>query len=179
MSKATITTPNWVPDAVFYQIFPDRFAYSKRSPDKPAHKLNLQDWNSPPTRHGFKGGDLWGVLEKLDYLQDLGVNALYFCPVFQSAANHRYHTHDYRQVDPLLGGNEALVHSSPAAGEIEDPRSIEGQELPDGRHAQLVKGLLGPGSQAEGLNGSFAFSHRVVCEEEPRCHALTNLTPLG
>lgn len=103
MDNSTITTPDWVPDAVFYQIFPDRFARSGRVVCD-----NLEPWDSPPTRHGFKGGDLWGVLEKLDYLQALGVNALYFCPVFQSAANHRYHTYDYYQVDPLLGGNEAL-----------------------------------------------------------------------
>ncbi len=49
-----------------------------------------------------------GVVEKLDYLQDLGINAIYFNPIFQSASNHRYHTHDYYQVDPLLGGNEAF-----------------------------------------------------------------------
>lgn len=99
-----IVTPDWVKDAVFYQIFPDRFARSQ-SVAKPA---NLEPWESPPTPQGFKGGDLIGVLERLDYLQDLGVNAIYFNPVFQSASNHRYHTHDYYQVDPILGGNGAL-----------------------------------------------------------------------
>ena len=100
----TITTPDWVKDAVFYQIFPDRFARSEAVP-KPCR---LQPWDAPPTRHGFKGGDLIGVVEHLDYLQDLGVTAIYFNPIFQSAANHRYHTFDYTQVDPLLGGNSAL-----------------------------------------------------------------------
>ena len=99
-----ITTPDWVRDAVFYQIFPDRFAKSERV-KKPSE---LEPWTSPPTIHGYKGGDLLGVVERLDYLQDLGVTALYFNPVFQSASNHRYHTHDYYQVDPMLGGNEAL-----------------------------------------------------------------------
>ncbi len=97
--------PSWVQDAVFYQIFPDRFAKSERVPKK---GLNLESWDSPPSTYGFKGGDLRGVTEHLDYLQDLGVNALYFTPVFTSASNHRYHTYDYYQVDPLLGGNEAL-----------------------------------------------------------------------
>lgn len=97
-------TPDWVKDAVFYQIFPDRFAKSDRVP-KPN---NLEPWESPPTLYGFKGGDLRGVLEHLDYLQDLGVNAIYFNPIFQSTANHRYHTHDYYRVDPILGGNEAF-----------------------------------------------------------------------
>ena len=100
----TVDTPAWVQDAVFYQIFPDRFARSGRS----AAGLHLEPWDSPPTTHGFKGGDLWGVLDRLDYLQDLGVTALYLNPIFQSAANHRYHTYDYFQVDPILGGNEAL-----------------------------------------------------------------------
>lgn len=96
--------PAWVRDAVFYQIFPDRFARSERV-RKPG---NLEPWDGPPTRHGYKGGDLWGVVERLDTLTDLGVTALYLNPVFQSASNHRYHTHDYHQVDPMLGGNEAL-----------------------------------------------------------------------
>ena len=97
-------TPDWVYDAVFYQIFPDRFGRSER-----VHKPgNLEAWDSPPTVHGYKGGDLLAVAERLDYLEDLGVNALYLTPVFQSASNHRYHTHDYYRVDPMLGGDAAL-----------------------------------------------------------------------
>jgi cyclomaltodextrinase len=106
---------DWVRDAVFYQIFPDRFARSERLP-KPS---NLEPWDSPPTVLGFKGGDLLGVVERLDYLQELGVTAIYFNPIFQSAANHRYHTHDYYRVDPILGGNEpfrALLDAAHARG---------------------------------------------------------------
>jgi neopullulanase len=99
-----IETPAWVRDAIFYQIFPDRFALSERVV-KPGP---LEPWDAPPTVHGFKGGDLYGVLEHLDHIQGLGVNALYFNPIFQSASNHRYHTYDYLAVDPLLGGNRAL-----------------------------------------------------------------------
>ncbi len=100
----SVDTPAWVRDAVFYQIFPDRFAASDRVP-KPG---SLEPWDSDPTTHGFKGGDLLGIAERLPYLADLGVTALYLTPVFQSASNHRYHTYDYFQVDPLLGGNQAL-----------------------------------------------------------------------
>jgi len=107
------TTPDWVKDAIFYQIFPDRFARSDQL-RKPA---NLQPWNGPPTYHGFKGGDLLGVLEKLDYLSELGINAIYFNPIFASAANHRYHAHDYYQVDPILGGNVAFARLLDAAHE--------------------------------------------------------------
>jgi cyclomaltodextrinase / maltogenic alpha-amylase / neopullulanase len=100
----SISTPDWVKDAVFYQIFPDRFACS----DRVAKPSNLEPWDAPPTKRGFKGGDLLGITEQLDYVQDLGVNALYLNPVFQSTANHRYHTFDYDHVDPILGGNGAL-----------------------------------------------------------------------
>ena len=100
----TIDTPSWVRDAIFYQIFPDRFARSGRV----NVGVGLESWESPPTAHGFKGGDLFGVIERLDYLQELGITAIYFCPIFSSAANHRYHTFDYLNVDPLLGGNQAF-----------------------------------------------------------------------
>lgn len=96
--------PSWVRDAVFYQVFPDRFASSARVP-KPGP---MEDWDAPPTLHGFKGGDLRGVAERLEYLTDLGVSAIYLNPIFASASNHRYHTYDYLQVDPLLGGEAAF-----------------------------------------------------------------------
>ena len=97
-------TPAWVHDAVFYQIFPDRFATS----DRVAKPNGVEAWDTPPTPHGYKGGDLLGVTERLDHLVDLGITAIYLNPIFQSASNHRYHTHDYFQVDPLLGGNDAF-----------------------------------------------------------------------
>jgi len=97
-------TPAWVRDAVFYQVFPDRFAASERV----AKPGPLEAWDAPPTNDGFKGGDLLGIVEHLDHIAGLGVNALYLTPVFQSASNHRYHTYDYLAVDPLLGGDAAL-----------------------------------------------------------------------
>jgi cyclomaltodextrinase len=102
----SVQTPDWVKDAVFYQIFPDRFARSQTlQAAKPRH---LEAWDDPPTSLGYKGGDLLGVAEHLDHIQDLGATAIYFCPIFQATANHRYHTHDYYVVDPLLGGNAAF-----------------------------------------------------------------------
>ena len=100
----TVDTPAWVRDAIFYQIFPDRFAASERV-RKPGP---LEPWDTPPTVDGFKGGDLRGILQHLDDLTDLGVNAIYLTPIFTSASNHRYHTYDYLAVDPLLGGDAAL-----------------------------------------------------------------------
>ncbi|WP_299404567.1 glycoside hydrolase family 13 protein [Acaryochloris sp. IP29b_bin.148] len=102
-----IYTPDWVKHAVFYQIFPDRFA-GRSHPSIPSH-VQWEPWQAPPTLQGYKGGNLWGIIDRLDYLVDLGITALYLTPIFQSACNHRYHTHDYYQVDPILGGNEALT----------------------------------------------------------------------
>ena len=110
MTTAFSDTPSWVPDAVFYQIFPDRFARS----DRVTKSRNLEAWDATPTYHGFMGGDLGGVIEHLDHIVDLGANAILFNPIFQSAANHRYHTHDYFKIDPLLG-DEALFDEMLAA----------------------------------------------------------------
>lgn len=111
MSTPGAPFPDWVQDAIFYQIFPDRFARSERV-HKPA---NLEEWDATPTVHGYKGGDLLGVADKLNYLTELGINALYLNPVFASGSNHRYHTHDYFRVDPLLGGDAALAELLTAA----------------------------------------------------------------
>ena len=112
-----IQTPDWVKHAVFYQIFPDRFARSKQPHKRLLHDARWEAWEAMPTLQGYKGGDLWGIIEQLDYIQGLGINAIYFTPIFQSASNHRYHTHDYYQVDPLLGGNEAFRELLDAAHE--------------------------------------------------------------
>ena len=101
-----IQTPDWVKNAVFYQIFPDRFARSPRI--KHPRGIRFKPWGSPPEEQGYQGGDLLGVVDKLDYLQELGITALYLNPVFSSASNHGYHTYDYYEVDPLLGGDAAL-----------------------------------------------------------------------
>jgi glycosidase len=114
-----INTPDWVKHAVFYQIFPDRFAVAELTPPLSLVPRRLEAWQAAPTLQGYKGGNLWGIIQKLDYLQELGITAIYFTPIFQSASNHRYHTHDYYQVDPLLGGNEAffrLLHAAHARG---------------------------------------------------------------
>lgn len=93
------TTPAWVRDAVFYQIFPERFCNGDPTNDPP----RVKPWGTKPALRNFMGGDLAGILHKLDYLQDLGVNALYLTPIFKSASNHKYDTIDYFQVDEHFG----------------------------------------------------------------------------
>lgn len=94
-----MTVPAWIYDSVFYQIFPDRFANGDTSNDPP----NTLAWDAAPNLQGFHGGDLNGILKHLDYLLDLGVNALYLNPIFLSSSTHRYNTVDYFQIDPKLG----------------------------------------------------------------------------
>ena len=111
-------TPSWFGAGMTYQIFPDRF-----------HRLSLPDpqglvgnrwaherWDETPAwqpdpdgevrNRDFFGGSLAGITEKLDDLKALGVTTLYFCPIFESASNHRYNTADYRKIDPMLGTEE-------------------------------------------------------------------------
>ena len=111
-------TPDWFGRGVSYQIFPDRFCRS-RIPD-PAGMVGdrtvHENWADTPDYlpdetgevrcRDFFGGDLPGIISKLDYLQDLGVTTLYLTPIFESASNHRYNTADYRAIDPMLGTEE-------------------------------------------------------------------------
>lgn len=94
-----MTVPEWVQDAIFYQIFPDRFANGDPSNDPP----NVQPWGAPPTTWGFQGGDLRGIIQHFDYLLDLGINAIYLNPIFKATSNHRYNTTCYYKIDPKLG----------------------------------------------------------------------------
>ncbi|AIQ34762.1 cyclomaltodextrinase [Paenibacillus sp. FSL R5-0345] len=93
------TPPAWVKDAVFYQIFPERFANGDPSLDP----KDAQPWGAEPTPTNFFGGDLQGVIDHLDHLNELGINAIYFTPLFTATTNHKYDTEDYMQVDPHFG----------------------------------------------------------------------------
>lgn len=98
-TRGDLAGPDWVRSAVFYQVFPDRFRNGDASND-PADSV---PWDAAPTLDNFFGGDLTGLMEKLGYLGELGVNALYLTPIFQADTNHRYDTADYFAVDPALG----------------------------------------------------------------------------
>ena len=102
-----VKTPDWVKTTVWYQIFPERFANGDPSNDlagtKPWHPTDH------PGREDFYGGDLQGVLDHLDDLQALGINGLYFCPIFTATSNHKYDTIDYLNVDPAFGDKALLA----------------------------------------------------------------------
>jgi len=96
-----LSPPEWVKDAVFYQIFVDRFCNGDRRTDPPG----TPRWGGRPRHFNFFGGDLAGVRQKLPYLQDLGITAIYFNPLFAAGSNHKYDTGDYTRIDPSFGTN--------------------------------------------------------------------------
>lgn len=100
----SFTTPAWVKNAVFYQIFPERFCNGDASNDPP----NVKPWGTAPDLHNFMGGDLQGIIDRLGYLEELGINALYLCPIFAATSNHKYNTFDYFKIDPHFGTVETF-----------------------------------------------------------------------
>lgn len=117
---------DWVGDTVFYQIFPDRFYNG-------CPRLNVRDgeytyqghmatevkqWNTPAARYeegfglDFYNGDIAGIIKKLDYLEELGINGIYLNPIFVSPSVHKYDSLDYYHIDPHLGGDKALARLS-------------------------------------------------------------------
>lgn len=92
----------WLQEAIVYQIFPDRFYNG----DKANDPKNTLKWGEAVTVKSMFGGDLKGIIEKLDYIKDLGVNLLYLTPIFKSTSNHKYNTADYYQIDPSFGTME-------------------------------------------------------------------------
>ena len=105
--------PAWINSAVFYQIFPDRFARSGKVNITPDWAYP-REWNLLPRGRGkytgqeLYGGDLYGVQEHLDHVTELGANGIYFTPIFPSRSNHRYDATSFDHVDPILGGDEAF-----------------------------------------------------------------------
>lgn len=114
-SVQTFATPEWAQGAVIYQIFPDRFYNGDLSNDPKTglihgNPIEFRSWDqlpaNPPRGADFFGGDLQGVLDKLDYLQELGVQAIYFNPIHEALSNHKYDASDYLKVDDQFGSNE-------------------------------------------------------------------------
>jgi len=130
---ADFEVPAWAKDIVYYYVFPERFRNGDKANDprpgggRPQDRYQDRDverhatWNEKPFKPGtgdgsdklfnndFFGGDLQGLIDKLDYIKSLGANALYLTPVFRAPSNHKYDAADYRQIDPAFGTNEDFV----------------------------------------------------------------------
>jgi glycosidase len=112
--------PAWVEDAIFYQIFPERFANGDSTNDPPG----TETWGGVPKPRNYFGGDLQGIINHLDYISSLGVNTLYLNPIFASNSNHKYFASDYLKIDPHFG-DEATF-----------------KRLVDGCHAHKIRIIL-------------------------------------
>lgn len=133
------TVPEWAKGRVFYQIYCDRFCNGNKNNDVEdneyyytgGHSVRVRDWNALPAPmdvNRFYGGDLQGVEQKLDYLADLGVEAIYFNPLFVSPSNHKYDTQDYDYIDPHL----AII-------EEDDERTMQSWERHNGYAPKYIK----------------------------------------
>jgi len=91
--------PAWLKDAVIYQIFPERF--NNGNPN--ISPKNISKWGNKPNHDSFFGGDLKGIIDKLDYIENLGANAIYLTPIFKSNTNHKYNIADYYKIDSNFG----------------------------------------------------------------------------
>ena len=153
--------PSWAKGSVQYQIFTDRFRNGDPSNDvvnneyyyTVGHAKHAESWDAMPTDTDFRvfyGGDLKGIIDKLDYLQDLGIETLYLNPIFVSPSNHKYDTQDYEHVDPHFGvitDDEdapmapAEKHNGHAAQYIRRVTSAENLEKSDDLFASLCEKL--------------------------------------
>ena len=163
-------TPEWAKGAVMYQIFVDRFYNGDTTNDVEdneyiyigAPSRKIKDWNQVPEAldiRNFYGGDLQGVLDKLDYLQDLGIEVIYFNPLFVSPSNHKYDIQDYDYIDPHYGkivadGGEPLpegaqdnIHATKYQKRVGDIRNLEASnelfaKLVDEMHKRGMRVIL-------------------------------------
>lgn len=119
--------PTWMYGGVIYQIFPDRFYRHEKNKSVPEYKVLHDNWNELPVflpnekgeivNNDFFGGDLQGIIDKLDYIKELGASVIYLNPIFKAFSNHRYDTGDYMQIDPLLGDMNDLKELIEKAGQ--------------------------------------------------------------
>ncbi|WP_071393868.1 glycoside hydrolase family 13 protein [Bacillus tuaregi] len=104
-SNEVFRAPAWVRDTIWYQIFPERFANG----DSRLNPLDTKPWGSEdPTAENFFGGDFIGIIQKLDYLKELGINGIYLTPIFKAYSNHKYDTIDYFEIDPQFGDKQTF-----------------------------------------------------------------------
>ena len=134
--SADYRVPIWAKDVVYYYIFPERFRNGTQANDPQAgitryhdhtvevhpqwrgipYKPNTNDGSDAYYNNDFFGGDLSGIIQKLDYIKELGANTIYMTPIFHAASNHKYDTADYKNIDPHFGNNEDFKKLCAEAG---------------------------------------------------------------
>ena len=134
------TTPEWFKGGIMYQIFPDRFFKKGEIPAEQGKWLH-KSWDEKPEyrpneqgkvlNNDFFGGNLCGIIEKLDYLQSLHVTVLYLNPIFKAFSNHRYDTGDYKQIDTLLGTEEDFAALTEECNKRGIKIMLDGHAIPE------------------------------------------------
>ena len=174
--------PDWHLGSVVYEIFPDRFATTGAGADAPLPEWAVRrEWDarpegrSPNTPRELFGGDLPGIEQRLDYIEQLGVNALYLTPVFPAGSTHRYDATSFDRVDPLLGGDAALA-SLVAAAHMRGIRVIGDLTLNHcgAGHDWFIKGredVNSPERDFFYFDGSFPHGYVVVVRREVAAEA--------
>ncbi|MCL4386615.1 MAG: glycoside hydrolase family 13 protein [Actinobacteria bacterium] len=157
MSKNYIEL-NWVKDAIFYQIFPDRFYNGNLKNDPPG----VAQWESLPTRNNFFGGDLEGIKKKLLYLKETGINAIYLNPVFKAGTNHKYDTWDYFSIDPAFGSESELIELVNKAHNLHIKVILDGVFNHCGDGFWAFKDVLEKGKKSKYYDWFFILGDKII-----------------
>lgn len=158
-----ISPPEWVGDAVFYQIFPERFANGNPDLDPEG----VEEWGGRPSQDSFYGGDLQGIIDNLDYLSELGITALYLTPIFASESNHKYNITDYEQVDQQFGDQETLSRLVDAAHNRGMRVVLDAVFNHCGRHFEPFQDVIEHGRDSEYVDWFHINSFPIQFEPRP------------
>ncbi|HLJ55265.1 MAG TPA: alpha amylase N-terminal ig-like domain-containing protein [Chthonomonadaceae bacterium] len=166
-------TPEWARDAIFYQIFPDRFANGDKTNDPP----NAPPWGSAERLGDWHGGDLAGVRDHLEYLRDLGINALYFNPIFKARSVHAYDTTDYKKVDPRFGDLATLKAITSRAHLHGWHVILDGVFNHTGVDFKPFKSVIAEGAKSQYKKWYFVKGYPVKVEDKESKYESWNGTP--
>lgn len=156
--------PQWVKDTRWYQIFPDRFCNGKPSNDPE----NVVAWGkADPSQTNFFGGDFEGVIQHLDYLVDLGINGIYFTPIFKAPSNHKYDTSDYFEIDPQFGTKKDLKRLVKACHDRGIKIMLDAVFNHSGYYFAPFQDVLEKGEQSEYVNWFYPHNFPLHGGEHP------------
>ena len=157
-----LAVPAWAQGCIYYQIFPERFA--RRGPAG----AGMDDWNAAPTRDNVLGGNLGGIIDRIPYLSELGVECLYLNPIFTGDFNHKYATTDYFSVDPMFGTKDTLRELVARCHEASIRVILDGVFNHSGIHFPPFEDLLKNGEESR-YRGWF-YPKRFPIEIDPACY---------
>jgi cyclomaltodextrinase / maltogenic alpha-amylase / neopullulanase len=149
--------PEWCKRQIYYQIFPDRFKNGDRTNDP----VDVVPWDSVPTRDNVMGGDLAGILDRIDYLVHLGITCIYLNPIFKGYSNHKYDTIDYYKIDPQFGTEKDLLNLTEKCHEKGIRIILDGVFNHSGYYFPPFQDLLKNGNQSRYKNWFFPLEFPV------------------